>query len=133
MELLLNMHLQYTTNYAAGKQDPSFFEAKQQEQKTKFENNQKNREALLKQKRLAKEEDHKEAVKARKILADSLLKLTDCLQKISERGSSDNMLQAVDEKLDEFNSAIEDKLEKKLDEKLGACLAQMQQMFNGNK
>jgi hypothetical protein len=33
VELLLNMHLQYTTNYAAGKQDPSFFEAKQQEQK----------------------------------------------------------------------------------------------------
>jgi hypothetical protein len=25
MELLLNMHLQYTTNYAIGKQDPSFF------------------------------------------------------------------------------------------------------------
>ncbi len=127
------MHLQYTTNYAAGKQDPSFFEAKQQEQKSKFENDQKNWEALLKQKRLAEEEEHKEAVKARKILADSSLKLADCLQKISERGSSDNMLQAGDKKLDDFNSAMEDKLEKKLDEKLGAFLAQMQQIFNGNK
>jgi hypothetical protein len=82
---------------------------------------------------LAEEEEHKEAVKARKILADSSLKLADCLQKISERGSADNMLQAVDKKLDDFNSAMEDKLEKKLDEKLGAFLAQMQHLFNGNK
>ncbi len=82
---------------------------------------------------MAEEEEHKEAVKARKILADSSLKLADCLQKISERGSADNMLQAVDKKLDDFNSAMEDKLEKKLDEKLGAFLAQMQHLFNGNK
>jgi hypothetical protein len=41
VELLLNMHVQYTTNYAAGKQDPSFLESKQQEQKTKFENDKK--------------------------------------------------------------------------------------------
>ncbi len=127
------MHLQYTTNYAAGKQDPSFFEAKQQEQKSKFENDQKNQEALLKQTQLAEEEERKEAVKARKVLADSSLKLADCLQKISERGSSDNMLQAGDKKQDDFNSAMEGKLENKLDEKLGAFLTQMQQIFNGNK
>ncbi len=129
MELLLNMHLHYTTNYVVGKQDPSFFESKQQVQRTKFKIDQKTKEALLKQKQLAKEEEGKEA---RKILADSLLKLADCLQKISERGCSDNMLQVVDKKLDDFNSAVEDKLEKKLNEKLGAFLAQMQQIFNGN-
>jgi hypothetical protein len=43
------------------------------------------------------------------------------------------MLQAVDKKLNDYNTAMEDKLEKKLDEKLGAFLAQMQQMLNGNK
>ncbi len=69
---------------------------------------------MLKQKRLAEEEERKEAVKARKILADSSLKLADCLQKISERGNSDNMLQAVDKKLNDFNSAMEDKLKKNL-------------------
>ncbi len=72
-------------------------------------------------------------MKARKILAASSLKLADCLQKISERGSSNNMLQVMDKKLDDFSSAMEDKLEKKLDEKLGAFLAQMQQMLNCNK
>jgi hypothetical protein len=43
------------------------------------------------------------------------------------------MLQVVDKKLNDFNSAMEDELKKKLDEKLGAFLAQMQQMFYGNK
>jgi hypothetical protein len=49
----------------------------------------------LKQKQLAEEEEGKESVKARRILAYFSLKLPDSLQKISENDSSDNMFQVV--------------------------------------
>jgi hypothetical protein len=52
----------------------------------------------LQEKHLLEEEERKDAAKSQKVLAESSLKLADCLQKMSERPSPDTILIAVNEK-----------------------------------
>jgi hypothetical protein len=51
VEELLQLHMTYSQSFGVVKQDTSFLAQKQQEQPSKFMMDQKNREALLKEKR----------------------------------------------------------------------------------
>ncbi len=99
MALLLQLHLQYVQSYSIGQQNRIFLEAKQVEHKGKFETHQCSPESHLKQKQFLEEEERKEAVKTRKMLADSSQKLADCLQRVTETSSSANILRVVDKNL----------------------------------
>jgi hypothetical protein len=125
VSLLLQLHLQYTQNYSLGQQNLTFLEAKQVEHKGNFETDQRNRETQLKQKRLLEEEEHREAAKTRKMLADSSQKLADCLERVTELSSSANVLREVDKKFETLN--------KSSDEKFGSFFLQMQQMMQQQK
>jgi cell division septum initiation protein DivIVA len=113
---LLALHLLYIASYGPVKKDLASLAAKQQEQRSKFAMDQKNREALLREKRLLEEEERKESAKFHKVLAESSLKLADCPQKMSNRPSPNTILVAVNEKI----QAVEEKVGKALDEKLGS-------------
>jgi len=116
VEKLLQLHLAHLKSFGFIKQDPSFLAQKQQEQRSKFVMDLKNREALLKEKRQLEDNERKEATKSRKVLAESSLKLADFLSKILDSNdSSDELLAAVN-----------------LDEKLGSFLAQMGEMLKRN-
>ncbi len=95
------------------------------EHKGKFETEQRNHESQLKQKHLLEEEEHKEAAKTRKMLANSSQKLADCLERVTETSSSANILREVDKKFETLN--------KSLDEKFDSFFLQMQQMMQQQK
>jgi hypothetical protein len=57
VQLLLELHLQHTKEFGAGKQGVAFIEAKKEEQKSKYEKDQKNRESELARKRLQEEKE----------------------------------------------------------------------------
>jgi hypothetical protein len=101
---------------------------KQQEQRSKFMMDQKNREALLKKRQL-EDEERREAAKSRKVLADSSLKLAAFLHKMSDNNnSSELLLAAVNEKI----KGVEEKVTKAIDDELGSFLLQMCEMLNHN-
>jgi len=90
---------------------------------------QKNREALLKEKWQLEDEERREAAKSRKVLAETSLKLADFLHKMSDNNNlSELLLAAVNKKI----KGVQEKVTKAIDDKLGSFLAQMGEMLNRN-
>ncbi len=90
---------------------------------------QKNREALLKEKWQLEDEERREAAKSRKVLAETFLKLADFLHKMLDNNNlSKLLLAAVNEKI----KGVQEKVTKPIDDKLGSFLAQMGEMLNRN-
>ncbi len=81
VSMLLALHLEHTSQFAAGEQSLEWLDGKSVACRTKFENNQKNREAELKLKQQKEEDEHEEAAKNCKLVAESSIKLTDTLDK----------------------------------------------------
>jgi hypothetical protein len=63
----------------------------------------------LEQKHLSEEEEHHEAAKTRKMLADLSQKLADCLERVTESSSSANILREVDKKFETVNKSLDEK------------------------
>jgi len=134
ISMLLLLHLQYNSKFGNKDQSLEWLEGKALETKSKFEKDQKNREAELALKRKKEEEEQQEASKNRKMVAESSVMLTATLgntlnQLITARSNNDN----VDGKLSEFKKDLlkeldarekqaEQKLSDKLDEKFSELI-----------
>jgi dipeptidase len=95
ISLLLALHLQHLAPFAAGEQSLDWMQEKGLEAKTKFECDQKNREAEIKRKRMKEEEEQDKAARNQKAVAESSTKLTDTLAAfISNRGNDDAGIEA---------------------------------------
>jgi hypothetical protein len=130
VSLLLSLHLQYAGQFANGEQSLNWLEDKSVEAKSKFEKDQKNREAELALKRKKEEEEQQEAAKNRKMVAESSVMLCstvgNTLNALVSGRSNDAQ---IDEKLNVFKKdllqeldAREKKSEQKLDEKFDAII-----------
>jgi hypothetical protein len=130
VSILLALHLEHTSQFAAGEQSLEWLDGKSVACRMKFEKDQKNRESELKLKWQKEEEDHEEAAKNCKLVAESSIKLKDTLDKSSNAFtvSRSNSKVGIDDKLNSFKDEIiqqmnarekaaEERLSSKLDEK----------------
>jgi hypothetical protein len=125
--MLLALHLEHTSQFAAGEQSLEWLDGKSVACRTKFEKDQKNREAELKLKRQKEEDEHEEAAKNRKLVVESSQKLTNTLDKFSNAfaASCSNSNVGIGEKLNSFKEEIiqpMDAREKAADERLSSKL-----------
>jgi hypothetical protein len=81
VSMLLVLHLEHTSQFAAGEQSLEWLDGKSVACRTKFEMDQKNHEVELKLKWQKEEEEHEEAAKHCKLVAKSSIKLTDTMDK----------------------------------------------------
>jgi hypothetical protein len=130
VSMLLTLHLEHTSQFAAGEQSLEWLKGKSVACRMKFEKDQKNREAELKLKQQKEEDEHEEAAKNCKLVAESSVNLTDTLDKFSHAFavSCSNSNVGINEKLISFKEEIiqqmdarekaaEERLSSKLDEK----------------
>jgi hypothetical protein len=122
ISMLLLLHLQYNCKFGNKDQSLKWLKGKALETKSKFEKDQKNREAELALKHKKEEEEQQEASKNRNLVAESSAMSTATLgntlnQLISARSNNDN----VDGKLSEFKKDLLKELdarEKQAEQKL---------------
>jgi hypothetical protein len=129
VEMLLQLHLEYTAEFGAGQQNPDWIKGKAVAHKNKFETDQKNREAEMARKRAAEEEERKEAAKNRKIVAESSQLLVATLEKLVTPAPTHDIGVIVQEKMAVMKNDMMEKIEEKLDNKFSSFLANMQQML----
>jgi hypothetical protein len=91
VSMLLHLHLNYMRDFSNSAQNASW---KAVEHRGEFNTDQKNRENELAWKRAVEEEEHLEAAKNRKMVAESSIKLVACMERMAS--SSDTN---IDEKL----------------------------------
>jgi hypothetical protein len=126
VEMLLQLHLEYTAEFGAGQQNPDWIKGKAVAHKNKFETDQK----IVKQpKRAAEEEERKEAAKNRKIVAESSQLLVATLEKLVTPAPTHDIGVIVQEKMAVMKKDMMEKIEGKLDNKFSSFLANMQQML----
>jgi hypothetical protein len=80
VSMLLHLHLKYMWDFSNGKQNVSWLEGKAAEHRGEFDSDQKNCETELAQKHAVKEQEHVDAAKNRKIVAESSVKLVECME-----------------------------------------------------
>jgi hypothetical protein len=136
LSMLLDQHICYATEFSTGEQNISWMEAKTKEHKGKFQTDQKNREAELARKRAAEEEEQKEAAKYRKMIAESSLQLTTCLERLTEAvtaaANPTNITEMIDNKFAALQQNMMANLDEELDSKFTSFLSQMHQMMHRN-
>jgi hypothetical protein len=124
VSMLLHLHLKYMRDFSNGKQNASWLEGKAVEHRGKFDSDQKNRETELARKRAVEEQERVDAAKNRKIVAESSIKLVECMERMAS--SSDTN---IDEKLGQMKEDIMQKMDEKLDSKFDSFFANMQRMM----
>jgi hypothetical protein len=82
-EMLLPMHIGYTSEFGTGQQTAGWLLEKAMAHKTKFETDQKNRLEELTKKKKAKEEEHLDAAKNRKAVTEASAQLVAAFQQFS--------------------------------------------------
>ena len=139
VSMLLMLHLQYTSQFGNGNQSLDWLESKALQTKSKFEKDQKNREAELALKRKKEEEEQEEANKNRKMVAESSALLTTTLSNmmtaiVAGRSNNDN----IDGKLSDFKKdllkeldAREKQAEQKIADKLDEKFADLVRFLRG--
>jgi hypothetical protein len=89
------------------------------EHRGKFDSDQKNCETELARKRAVEEQERVDAANNRKILAESSIKLVECMESMAS--SSDTN---IDEKLGQMKEDIMQKMDEKLDSKFDSFFCQ---------
>jgi hypothetical protein len=107
VSMLLHLHLQYSSQFGHGNQSLDWLEGKALQTKSKFEKDQRNREAELALKRKKEEEEQEGANKNRKMVAESSALLTTSLANtltalVAGRSNNDN----IDGKLSDFKKDL---------------------------
>ena len=132
--MLLMLHIQHSSQFGNGNQSLEWLEGKVLETKSKFEKDQKNREAELALKR-----KKEEANKNRKMVAESSALLTTTLGNtltalVAGRSNNDN----IDGKLSDFKDALfqeldarEKQTEQKIADKLDEKFADLVRILRG--
>jgi hypothetical protein len=85
IELLLQMHIAYTSEFSGGAQTAGWLSGKATAHQTKFETNQKNRLDELAEKRKAEEDKRIDAAKNRKAVAEASAQLVQAFQQYAVR------------------------------------------------
>jgi len=104
------------------------------EHKGKFQTDQKNREVELARTRAAEEEEQKEAAKYRKMIAESSLQWTTCLERLTEAvtaaANPNNVTEMIDNNFSALQQNMMANIDEKLDSKFTSFLLQMHQMMH---
>jgi hypothetical protein len=139
VSMLLMLHLQHSSQFGNGNQSLEWLEGKALETKSKFEKDQKNREAELALKQKKEEEEQEEANKNQKMVAESSALLITTLGNtlmalVAGRSNNDN----IDGKLSDFKDALfqeldarEKKTEQKIADKLDEKFADLVCILRG--
>ncbi len=85
--------------FSGGNQNTDWLTQKAALHKSKFEMDQHNRETEIAKKRAAEEEEHKEAAKYRKVVADSSVELVAALKQFAPPPHSVNVSVLMEEKI----------------------------------
>jgi hypothetical protein len=127
---LLKLHLDYNTVFGGNmKQDVNWLSSQRSVIKSKFENDQKNREHEIARKRAAEEEERVEAAKTRKLMADNSSKLVECLEASLARDETvvNDKINQLDQKIDSKFSTVDRRLGQ-IDNKFDSIMLMLQRI-----
>jgi hypothetical protein len=128
---LLQLHQTHSSAFGQV-QDNKFLQQKRKETKTKFDQDQKNREVEFARKRQLEDNERKEAARNRKIVAEQSVHVADCTPRISDcmehlvTNNQQEMSKVVDDKLNNLKTEMFSTMNTKLD----SFLNQIGQMLN---
>ena len=117
VELLLPMHIGYTSEFSGGAQTAGWLSGKATAHQTKFETNQKNRLDELGEKRKAEEDKRIDAAKNRKAVAEASAQLVQAFQQFSTPPAQpENVGAMVEQKLATMKTEIMQEIGVKMEE-----------------
>jgi hypothetical protein len=117
VEMLLPMHIDYTSEFGTGQQTAGWLSDKATAHKTKFEVDQRNCLEELTKKRKAEEEERLEAAKNRKAVAEASAQLVAAFQQTSTPPAQvENIGQMVEQKIAIMKTKITQEIGAKMDE-----------------
>jgi hypothetical protein len=117
VELLLQMHLEQTFEFGAGKQTAGWLSEKARMHKTKFETDQKNRLDDLAKKRKAEEEQRKDAARFRQTVSAASKQLVEAFKNFTTPPAQAETVGAmVEQKIAMMKTQIMDEIGAKMEE-----------------
>jgi hypothetical protein len=117
VELLLPMHIGYTSEFSGSLQTAGWLSGKATAHKTKFETDQKNQLNELAKKRKAEEEERIDATKNHKAVAEASAQLVQAFQQFSTPpAQAENVGVMVEQKMAAMKSEIMQDIGVKMDE-----------------
>jgi hypothetical protein len=117
VELLLEMHLEQTFEFGAGKQTAGWLSEKATMHKTKFETDQKNRLDDLAKKRKAEEEECRDAVRFRQTVSAASKQLVEAFKSFTTPPAQAETVGAmVEQKMTTMKKQIMDEIGAKVEE-----------------
>jgi hypothetical protein len=117
IELLLQMHIAYTSEFSGGAQTAGWLSGKATAHGTKFETDQKNRLDELAKKRKAEEDERIDAAKNRKAVAEASAQLVQAFQQFSTPpAQAENVGAMVEQKMAAMKTEIMQEIGVKMDE-----------------
>jgi hypothetical protein len=136
LEMLLPMHIGYTSVFGTGKKTAGWLSEKATAHKTKFETNQKNRLKELTKKRKAEEEEHLDAAKKQKAVVEASAQLVAAFQQFSTPTAQvENVGQMVEQKISTMKTEILQEIGAKMEEnskEIKDTLASILDLLHGN-
>jgi signal recognition particle subunit SEC65 len=135
-EMLLPMHIDYTSEFGTGQQPAGWLLKKATAHKTKFETDQKNRLEELTKKKKAKEEEHLDAAKNRKAVTEASAQLVAAFQQFSTPPAQvEKVRQMVEQKISTMKTEIMQEIGAKMEEnskEVKDTLASILDLLHGN-
>jgi len=117
MELLLQMHLEHTFKFGAGKQTAGWLSEKVSMHKTKFETDQKNRLDDLAKKRKAEEDECRDAARLHQTLSAASEQLVEAFKSFTTPpAQAENVGAMVEQKMATMKMQIMDEIRAKMEE-----------------
>jgi hypothetical protein len=136
VEMLLPMHIGYTSEFGTGQQTAGWLSDKVTAHKTKFEMDQRNRLEELTKKRKAEEEEHLDAVKNQKAVAEASAQLVAAFQQFfTPPAQVENVGQMVEQKISTMKTEIMQEIGAKMEEnskEVMDTLASILDLLRGN-
>jgi uncharacterized protein YqeY len=118
VEMLLPMHIGYTSEFSSGQQTAGWLSEKATAHKTKFDMDQKNWLKELSKKRRDKEEEHLDAAENRKAVAEAYAQLVQAFQQFSTPpAQAENVGAMVEQKISTMKSEIMQEIGVKMEER----------------
>jgi len=136
VEMLLPMNIAYTSEFGTGQQTAGWLSEKATAHKTKFETDKRNRLKELIKKRKAKEEEHLDAAKNQKAVAEASAQLVAAFQQFSTPPAQvENVGQMVEQKISTMKTEIMQEIGAKMEEnskEVKDTLASILDLLHGN-